>query len=131
MPSTARRLPKVFTRPDARTASGSPSFLFVMGTSVRVRGFTAASRRFHDVMQVITAADTGVGVGALQGVHPEEELMTSTTENVTDPATGLTAAELHRAALTVCGYADDAAEARQLLEALGLLDALEETRLAS
>jgi hypothetical protein len=50
---------------------------------------------------------------------------------VTDPATGLTADDLRRAALTVCRYAEDADEARRLLDALGLLDALtEQGRLA-
>ena len=49
----------------------------------------------------------------------------------TDPATGLTQADLHRAALTVCRYATDAEEARELLAALGLLDGLKEQALAS
>lgn len=53
------------------------------------------------------------------------------TETTTDPSTGLSPAELRRAALTVCGYATDAAEARDLLEALGLLESLRETQLAS
>ena len=48
-----------------------------------------------------------------------------------DPATGLSAEDLRRAALTVCAYATDAEEARSLLEALGLLDGLRETSLAS
>ena len=42
----------------------------------------------------------------------------------TDPATGLTRTDLRRAALSVCSYATDAAEAPELLEALGLLDDL-------
>lgn len=49
----------------------------------------------------------------------------------TDPATGMTAADLRRAALTVCAYAADADEARELLEALGLLDAVRSDALAS
>ena len=48
-----------------------------------------------------------------------------------DPATGLSREDLRRAALTVCGYATDADEARQLLEALGLLDQLQDSALAS
>ena len=45
---------------------------------------------------------------------------------VADPATGLTPADLRRAALSVCGYATDSTDARDLLEALGLLDHLRE-----
>ena len=45
---------------------------------------------------------------------------------VADPATGLTPADLRRAALRVCGYATDSDDARELLEALGLLDDLRE-----
>jgi len=49
-----------------------------------------------------------------------------------DPATGFTRDDLHRAALSACSYAADAAEARELLEALGLLEDLREaSRLAS
>ena len=51
----------------------------------------------------------------------------TTPANTPDPATGLTPADLRRAAPSVCSYAGDAAEARELLEALGLLDALQET----
>jgi hypothetical protein len=55
-----------------------------------------------------------------------------TTSLVADPATGLTPADLRRAALAVCGYATDAADARDLLSALGLLDELgERSSLAS
>ena len=43
-----------------------------------------------------------------------------TTSLVADPATGLTPADLRRAALAVCGYATDAEDARELLTALGL-----------
>ena len=43
---------------------------------------------------------------------------------VPDPGTGLTPTDLRRAALAACHYADDAAEARELLDALGLLDEL-------
>ena len=48
MPSTARRSPKVFTRPCAETASSvvGEGFVF-MSTTVRVAGFSAPSRRFH------------------------------------------------------------------------------------
>lgn len=49
----------------------------------------------------------------------------------TDPATGLTPAELRRAALTVCEYSADAEEARSLLDALGLLETLRQDALAS
>ncbi|HWH27647.1 MAG TPA: hypothetical protein VNU26_01580 [Mycobacteriales bacterium] len=54
-----------------------------------------------------------------------------TTPPMTDVASGLSTDELRRAALTVCGYATDAEEARSLLEALGLLDVVRETSLAS
>ncbi len=47
-----------------------------------------------------------------------------TTSLVADPATGLTPADLRRAALAVCGYAVDAEDARELLTALGLIDEL-------
>ena len=50
---------------------------------------------------------------------------------VTDPATGLTPADLRRAALTVCSYATDAEEARTMLAALGLLEVLQDEALAS
>ena len=46
----------------------------------------------------------------------------------TDPATGLTRTDLHRAALSVCSYAADATEARELLDALGLLDDLRDAQ---
>lgn len=48
-----------------------------------------------------------------------------------DLATGLTPDDLRRAALTVCGYATDAEDARYLLEALGLVDDLRASALAS
>ena len=57
--------------------------------------------------------------------------MSTDAMTVTDPATGLTQADLRRAALTVCGYAVDADEARTMLTALGLLDALQGEALAS
>jgi len=47
-----------------------------------------------------------------------------TSSLVADPATGLTPADLRRAALAVCGYATDTTDARELLTALGLLDEL-------
>ncbi|MFP5220633.1 MAG: hypothetical protein ACLGIG_13070 [Actinomycetes bacterium] len=56
---------------------------------------------------------------------------TPTTPPMTDVATGLTSDDVRRAALTVCSYSADAAEARDLLEALGLLDVVRETSLAS
>lgn len=50
----------------------------------------------------------------------------------TDPSTGLTRDDLRRAALSVCSYAADADEARDLLESLGLLQDLRDAqRLAS
>ena len=52
-------------------------------------------------------------------------------DNTTDLATGLTRDDLRRAALTVCGYATDAADARDLLEALGLAQDLRQDALAS
>ena len=47
-----------------------------------------------------------------------------TASLVADPATGLTPADLRRAALSVCDYATDVEDARELLAALGLLDEL-------
>ncbi len=44
-----------------------------------------------------------------------------------DPATGLTRSDLRRAALTVCRFATDVDDARDLLEALGLTDDLRRT----
>lgn len=49
---------------------------------------------------------------------------------VPDPGTGLTPADRRRAALTACSFAADAAEARELLDALGLLEELQDNRLA-
>ena len=46
-----------------------------------------------------------------------------------DLATGCTPADLRSAALVVCDYARGADEAAELLEALGLLDAMREQRL--
>jgi len=55
-----------------------------------------------------------------------------TASLVADPATGLTPADLRRAALSVCSYASDTDDARELLAALGLLDELRgRTSLAS
>lgn len=48
-----------------------------------------------------------------------------------DLATGLTKDDLRRAALTVCSYATDPADARDLLEALGLVEDLRQDALAS
>ncbi len=47
---------------------------------------------------------------------------------VPDPGTGLTPADRRRAALAACAYAADAEEARDLLESLGLLEELQESR---
>ena len=47
-----------------------------------------------------------------------------TTSLIADPATGLTPADLRRAALAVCGYATDVEDARELLTALGRIDEL-------
>lgn len=50
----------------------------------------------------------------------------------TDLATGLTGRDLRKAALAVCAASTDVDDARDLLEALGLLDQLRGTdRLAS
>ena len=51
--------------------------------------------------------------------------------NEIDLATGLTRDDLRHAALTVCSYATDADDARDLLEALGLVDDLRDGALAS
>lgn len=48
-----------------------------------------------------------------------------------EAATGLTPDDVRRAALTVCGYATDAGDARELLEALGLVEELRSESLAS
>ena len=48
-----------------------------------------------------------------------------------DLATGLTRNDLRSAALTACGYAQDAEDARYLLEALGLIEDLRPESLAS
>jgi hypothetical protein len=52
-------------------------------------------------------------------------------DDTMDLATGLTPDDLRRAALTVCGYATDADDARSLLEALGLVEDLRADALAS
>jgi hypothetical protein len=48
-----------------------------------------------------------------------------------DPATGLTGGDLRRAALTVCRFATDVDDARDLLEALGLTDDLRRSEAAA
>ena len=54
------------------------------------------------------------------------------TENdALDPATGLSRDDLRRAALTVCSYATDVDDARDLLEALGLVEDLRGEAIAS
>jgi hypothetical protein len=57
--------------------------------------------------------------------------MTDDTDDTLDLATGLSRNDLRRAALTVCGYATDAQDARALLEALGLVEDLRQEVLAS
>jgi hypothetical protein len=57
--------------------------------------------------------------------------MATTPDTALDPATGLSRDDLHRAALTVCRYATDVDDARELLEALGLVEDLRADRLAS
>ncbi|MCW2679035.1 MAG: hypothetical protein JWM62_436 [Frankiales bacterium] len=57
--------------------------------------------------------------------------MTDDTNDTQDLATGLSRNDLRRAALTVCGYATDAGDARELLEALGLVEGLRQDVLAS
>lgn len=54
-----------------------------------------------------------------------------TNDDTQDRATGLSRNDLRRAALTVCAFATDAADARDLLEALGLVDDLRQDVLAS
>jgi hypothetical protein len=54
-----------------------------------------------------------------------------TNDDTLDLATGLSRNDLRRAALTVCGYATDAEDARTLLEALGLVEDLRQDALAS
>ena len=58
-------------------------------------------------------------------------MATDPTTSLQDPATGLTAGDLRRAALTVCSYATDVDDARALLEALGLSESLRDQSLAS
>jgi hypothetical protein len=58
-------------------------------------------------------------------------MATEPTSSAQDPATGLTREDLRRAALTVCGHASDADDAREMLEALGLVDDLRSEALAS
>ena len=50
--------------------------------------------------------------------------MTVDLDQIPDPGTGLTPADRRRAALNVCRYALDVEEAREMLDALGLLDEL-------
>ena len=51
---------------------------------------------------------------------------------LTDPATGLTAQDRRRAAVVACSYATDVDDAREILEALGLVDELrQDLRVAS
>ena len=57
--------------------------------------------------------------------------MADDVQDTFDPATGLTGEDLRRAALTVCTYATDADDARELLEALGLVADLRAGALAS
>ena len=57
--------------------------------------------------------------------------MADDTIDTFDPASGLTRADLRAAALTVCGYAEDADDARLLLEALGLVEDLRQDAIAS
>ncbi len=67
------------------------------------------------------------GLFSLSHHAPQEDLMTQDIS--LDLATGLTPGDYRRAALVVCDYAADAAEAAQLLEALGLLEIMREQRL--
>lgn len=57
--------------------------------------------------------------------------MADTPNSTIDLATGLSRDDLRRAALTVCGYALDVEDARDLLEALGLVEDLRQDALAS
>ena len=57
--------------------------------------------------------------------------MANDVQDTFDPATGLTGSDLRRAALTVCTYATDVDDARELLEALGLVADLRAGALAS
>ena len=57
--------------------------------------------------------------------------MTESANEIMDPATGLTPDDLRAAALTVCAYATDTQDARELLEALGLIEDLRGGALAS
>lgn len=58
-------------------------------------------------------------------------MATEPTTSAQDPATGLTREDLRRAALTVCGYATGVDDARDVLEALGLVDDLRSGAIAS
>jgi hypothetical protein len=53
------------------------------------------------------------------------------SDETMDLGTGLTRDDLRAAALTVCGYATDVTDARELLEVLGLVDGLRQDALAS
>lgn len=57
--------------------------------------------------------------------------MPDPANDILDPATGLSRDDLRRAALTVCGYALDVDDARELLAALGLSEDLRQESLAS
>lgn len=54
-----------------------------------------------------------------------------TNGDTQDLATGLSRNDLRRAALTVCGFATDVEDARELLESLGLVEGLRQDALAS
>lgn len=52
-------------------------------------------------------------------------------DDIQDLSTGLSRNDLRRAALTVCGFATDTEDARELLESLGLVEGLRQDVLAS
>ncbi|MCW2777531.1 MAG: hypothetical protein JWN17_1256 [Frankiales bacterium] len=57
--------------------------------------------------------------------QPEPVAAVLDLDLVPDPATGITPAGRRRAALSVCAYAGDVEVARELLDALGLLEELQ------
>ena len=57
--------------------------------------------------------------------------MADNADQTPDAATGLTPDDLRAAAITVCSYATDVDDARELLEALGLVEDLRSGALAS
>lgn len=57
--------------------------------------------------------------------------MADDPNDTADAATGLSQNDLRAAALTVCGYSTDIDDARELLEALGLVEDLRAGALAS